>query len=267
MAWKNFKKGPVKAGKGKRAKKAKPSKALVKTIKSIIHKQTETKQAAATQYTEIQNYNSGITASGDNNFIVPNISQNVFDNGRIGDQIRAQKLSIKGHFMTRFTAGAGTTYYNNCRVGVRVMIVMPKAYPAQGAINGYATTWMASLLKKGGTTVSFTGLISDLYAPINTDCVTKYYDKIFYVQNPLSGSTPATNNLFMPDQTCKFFSKTINLKNKLLKYDADIDSGLTPVNFNPTLLIGYAYLDGSSPDAITTQISMSWFSTLDYEDA
>ena len=50
MAWKNFKKGPVKAGKGKRAKKAKPSKALVQTIKSVIHKQTETKQAAASQF-------------------------------------------------------------------------------------------------------------------------------------------------------------------------------------------------------------------------
>ena len=237
MAWKNFKKGPVKAGKGKRAKKAKPSKALVQTIKSVIHKQTETKQAAASQFSELQNYNSGINSAGDNNFLVPAIAQNVFDNGRIGDQIRAQKLTVKGHFMTRFTAGAGTTYYNNCRVGVRVMIVAPKAVAGQGAANAFSTTWMASLLKKGGSTVGFTGLISDLYSPINTDCCTKYYDKVFYVQNPLAGATPATNNLFMPDQTCKFFSKTINLKNKLLKYDVDIDSGLTPVNFNPTLLI------------------------------
>ena len=69
MAWKNFKKGPVKAGKGKRAKKAKPSKALVQTIKSVIHKQTETKQAAASQFSELQNYNSGINSAGDNNFL------------------------------------------------------------------------------------------------------------------------------------------------------------------------------------------------------
>ena len=84
---------------------------------------------------------------------MPAIAQNVFDNGRIGDQIRAQKLTVKGHFMTRFTAGAGTTYYNNCRVGVRVMIVAPKAVAGQGAANAFSTTWMASLLKKGGSTV------------------------------------------------------------------------------------------------------------------
>ena len=112
----------------------------------------------------------------------------------------------------------------------------------------------------------FTGLISDLYSPINTDCCTKYYDKVFYVQNPLAGATPQQIICLCLTRLASF-SKTINLKNKLLKYDVDIDSGLTPVNFNPTLLIGYSYLDASSPDSVTTQISMSWFSTLDYEDA
>jgi hypothetical protein len=48
MAWNN-KKGPRPKGKGKKGKKAKPSKSFVKKVQSIIHKEVETKQAFAKQ--------------------------------------------------------------------------------------------------------------------------------------------------------------------------------------------------------------------------
>lgn len=268
MAWNN-KKGPRPKGKGKRGKRAKPSKAFVKKVQSIIHKDVETKQAFAKQFGEIQSYNSNINSAGDNNFLVPAIASGTGDNARIGDQIRAQKMVIKGHFISRFTGSAGTTYYQNCRIGVRLFIVQPKPLLGQGANTAFATTWQGGLLKTGGTTKGFTGLISDLYAPINTDLITCYYDKVFYVSNPTSTAVlgSAGNNMFIPQETCKFFSKTLKLRNKLLRYDANIDSGLYPTNFNPTLLLGYSYLDGSSGDSVTTQIGMSWTSQLDYEDA
>lgn len=258
-----------KAVKKVKSKSVKPSKSLTKAVQKIIHKDVETKQAFTNQYQQIQNYNSAINSSGDNNFIIPNISQGSADNARIGDQIRAQKLTVKGHFITRFTGGTGTTYYQNCRIGVRMMIVQPKSWLNQGSISSNSGTWMNTLLKKGGTTTSFSGQINDLYAPINNDAITCYYDKVFYVQNPYSnavfGST--MTNLLMPTGTTKFFSKTFNLKNKLLKYDSSIDSGVTPVNYNPTLVLGYSYLDGSTADTITTQIGLSWDAILDYEDA
>lgn len=253
----------------KRAKRAKPSAAFRRKVLKVVHGEAETKQANSVQYLQIQNYNSGITGPGDNNFILPNIAQGTADNARIGDQIRAQKLSVKGHFITRFTGSAGTTYYQNCRIGVRMMIVAPKSYGSQGAINSNSTTWMNTLLKKGGTTTGFTGIISDLYAKVNTDAVTCYFDKIYYVQNPYSNAILGSgqSNLLMPSGTTKFFSKTFKLRNKLLKYDNSIDSGLTPVSYNPTLVLGYAYLDGSSSDTATTQIGLAWESYLDYEDA
>lgn len=248
---------------------SKSSKSFAKKVKAIIHKDVETKQAFNNQFSQIQSYNSAINSSGDCAVLIPNIANGTTDNARIGDQIRAQKLTIKGHLITRFTGSTGTTYYQNCRIGVRMFIVQPKSFLSINNITSNATTWQSTLLKKGGTTSGFTGVISDLYAPVNTDAITCYYDKVFYVQNPYSnavfGST--MSNLLMPTGTCKFFSKTLKLRNKLLKYDATIDSGLTPVAFNSVLIMGYCYLDGSSPDTVTTNLAMSYVSTLDYEDA
>lgn len=253
----------------KKSGKGYTSKAFKQAVQSVVSKNVETKQAFTTQFSQIQNYNSSINSSGDNNFVVPNLGQGFGDNMRNGDQITGKKLTLKGHFITRFTGAAGSTYYQNCRIGVRLMLIQPKSYAGQGNISANSTTWMATLLKNGGTTKGFTGLISDLYSPINTDAITSYYDRVYFVQNPYSnavlGST--ANNLLMPVGTTKFFSKTIKLRNKVIKYDNSIDSGLTPVNYNPTLLIGYSYLDGTSGDSVTTQIGFSWVGILDYEDA
>lgn len=267
-----FKNKTRKVSYGKKAKKAKPksvkpSKSFTKAVEKIIHKDVETKSIYTQQYNT--QFNSGINSSGDALSIIANMSNGTSDSARIGDQIRGQKIRIKGHFISRFTGSTGTTYYQNCRIGVRLMIVQPKMYSSAGAISANATTWMSTLLKRGASTVGFTGIIPDLYSDINTDAITKYYDKVFYIQNPYSnavfGST--MTNLLMPDGTTRFFSKTINLKNKVLKYDSSIDSGLTPTNYNPVMVLGYAYLDGSSADSITTQIAMSFGSYLDYEDA
>ena len=40
------------------------------------------------------------------------------------------------------------------------------------------------IVKKKGTQTAFTGVVSDLYAPINNDAITTYYDKLIYIQNP-----------------------------------------------------------------------------------
>lgn len=249
--------------------KSKSNKAFVKKVKTIIKADIEDKQAYNNQFSQIQSYNSAINSSGDCAILVPNIANGTADNARIGDQIRGKALKVQGHLITRFTGSTGTTYYQNCRIGVRLFIVQPKSFLSQGGITSNATTWQATLLKKGGTTSGFTGLISDLYSPVNTDAITVYYDKVFYVQNPYSnavfGST--MSNLLMPNETCRFFGKTIKLRNKVLKYDANIDSGLTPTQFNPVMIMGYAYLDGSSPDTVTTNLAMSYVSTLNYEDA
>jgi len=143
---------------GKRAKRAMPrkrkgaSKGLVKAIKSVLHEQAETKSAYTQQSSTT--FNSGISSSADCLQVVANIGQGTGDNSRIGDQIRAQSVKIKGFFISRFTGGGGTTYYQNCRIGVRIMIVQPKSYSGLGAIQANALTWQSTLLKRGGTTVA-----------------------------------------------------------------------------------------------------------------
>lgn len=258
-----------KKGVSRKASNLSKSRSFALAVKKVLHKSVETKHAFTNQFSQIQNYNSAINSVGDNNFIVPNVGQGTGDNARIGDIILGQKLTIKGHFISRFTGAAGSTYYQNCRIGVRMFIVQPKTFAGQGNISANSTTWMSTLLKKGGTTVGFTGLISDLYCPVNTDAITCYYDKVFYIQNPYSNAVLGSGqtNLLMPNGTTRFFSKTFKLRNKPLRYDSTIDSGLTPVNYNPTLLLGYSYLDGTAGDSVTTQIGLAWDSMLDYEDA
>lgn len=261
------KKGVRKNYKKRKARSSKPSKALIKTIQKVIHKDVETKSAYVQQFNTF--FNSGINSGGDCLPLVGTITQGTTDNNRIGDQVRAQKLRVSGHFISRFTGTTGTTYYNNCRIGVRMMIVQPKSFLSAGAIVANATTWQGQLLKRGSTITGFTGIIPDLYSDINTDAVTVYYDKVSYIQNPYSNAAlfSPDPNLVMPSGTTRFFSKTINLRNKLLKFSSGIDAGATPTNYNPVMILGYAYLDGSSADSVTTQIAMSFDSYVDYEDA
>lgn len=244
--------GPKRAG-GRYA-----SKAFSKAVQKLIHKDAETKQC----FTSVNNtnFNSGINSSGDCQQLIANIAQNAYDNGRIGDQIRAQSIVIKGAINTNLTYQS----YSNCRLGVRLMIIQPKSYSSLGAIQANVATWSATLLKKGGSTTAFTGTMSDLWAPINTDAITKYYDKVFYVNTPYVATSVGDLSTY---NSVKFFSKTLKLRNKLIKFDSSIDSGLTPTNYNPIMVLGYCHLDGSAGDTVTTQIFLSFDAVMNYEDA
>jgi len=236
-------------------------------VQKAINKDVENKTIYTQQFNTF--FNSGMTTAADCLQVVANMGNGTADFQRIGDQVRAQRLRIKGHFISRFTGSAGTTYYQNCRIGVRILVVQPKMYTDLTTIQNNATTWLPTLLKRGGTTVAFTGIVPDLYSDVNTDAITKYYDKVWYIQNPYSNAAlfSGGNNLVMPDGTTRFFSKTFNLRNKLLRYDSSISAGLTSTNYNPVMLLGYVYLDGSTPDTVTTQIAISFDSYMDYQDA
>lgn len=242
---------------GRKKVAAKLSKPMTKAIQRIIHKDVETKTAYTQQYSV--NFNSGI-ASGDALQLIANIGQGTGDNARVGDQIRAQKLTVKGFVISNLTYQS----YSNCRLGVRIFIVQPKMYTDLATIQSTASVWTSTLLKKGGTTSAFTGIVPDLMADVNTDAITVYYDKVFYVNTPYVATS--VGDLATYNST-KFFSKTINLRNKLMRFDNSINSGLTSTNFNPVMLLGYVHLDGSSPDTVTTQITMSNDCVLYYEDA
>lgn len=237
------------------------NKAFVKAVKKVIHADVETKQAF--HAVQAVSYNSGINAVGDATRVIPTITQGVGDNQRIGDQLRAQTCSIKGAIVYNPSTGQYGTYAN-ARLGVRMMIVQPKAYSNLDDVQTTIGTWGAYLLKKGGSVVGFTGVLSDLWAPINSDAITKYYDKVFYLDAPYQAT--AVGSTVMGRST-RMFSINMKLRNKVLKYDGTISGGSNPTNYAPVLIIGYAHMDGSSPDSVTTAIQLSYDSVFNYEDA
>jgi len=263
-----FKKRNAKAKRpAKRAnrKPGKPSKALTKAVQSIIHKQAETKMA----YHAIDNvgFNSGINALGDMQRVLPNIAIGTADNERIGEQCRLMSLRLKGHLYL----STANNSVSNARIGVRMFVVQPKnlsGYPDASA----TTAWLSKLLRKGGTNTAFTGIISDLYAPVNTDAITCHYDKVTYVTMPFIfnqslgvPTTGYTSTAWDMVNSTKFFNINLKVKNKLLKYDKDY-STTQPTSYTPILVVGYVHLDSSSPDVVTTQVYVSYDSIVTYED-
>jgi len=237
----------------------KPRKNLVRTIQKVINRNLEDKQA----YKSVVdiNFNSGINSQTDLNSIVPNISNGTNDHARVGDQIHAKSLYITGHILANLTF----TNYSSCRIGVRMMIVSPKGYTGYDPAYNSATTWLAYLLKKGGAVSGFTGAVSDFYAPINSDAITCHYDRKFFVRSPFA---PLNLNGDMNTiGSTKFFKIRIPMRNKLLKYDINVNSGLTPTHFNPFLILGYCHLDNSTPDTVDTQINLSFTSVMKYQDS
>lgn len=243
-----------------RRKVNKPSKQFIKNVQAIIHKNAETKQAFHERATA--SYNSGINSIGDCTRVLPNVSKSDDDNGRDGDQITGMSLTVKGAVVYNPSTGQYGTY-GNSRLGVRMMIIQPRQYSNLDDVQNNAGTWLTYLLKKGGTTATFTGALSDLWAPINSDAIIKYYDKVFYMDAPYQLSN--VGSVLMGNST-RMFSISLKVKGKVLKYETSVSGGIQPTNYAPVLVLGYAHMDGSSPDTLTTALQLTYDTILNYED-
>lgn len=247
----------------------KPSMTLKKTIRSVINKQAENKQAYTTQSTApaLLKFNSGIDSVGDLIQILPNISKGDDENQRNGNQIRAKSLNIKGFLKLDVNDVPDSTKLPS--VVARLMVVSMKVAPSFQDAQSLSTK-IGTLLKKGGTTSTFAGNLQDLYAPINTDVFTVHYDKKFYLKqdyvNVAGASAPSTTIAQDISKTVKFFNINVKCKNKLLRYDEDVGSDVLPGNFGPFMLLGYSYLDGSAPDVLDTKLGLCFDSVLNYTD-
>lgn len=256
---------------GYKRKYTRPSRSFAKKVQSVINKNAEDKQAwICNNNTGANNlilFNSGIASSGDIMDIVPVIGNGNLDYQRVADEIRVKHMQIKGYLNLSINS---TTDQTSKRVAVRLMVIQPKRFNNYDDIVSNAGTWMPTLLKKGGSQTAFTGYISDLYAPINTDEITKYYDRVFYLSQDLyvekGGSTVSAISFQSVKDTIRFFNIKIKTRNKLLRYDAGQSAGNRPTNWSPILVLGYAHLDGSTPDSVTTQVGLQYDSQLIYQD-
>ena len=256
-----YRRVPKKVAVARKAKTLSSSRAFRVAVQKVVQRDIESKQAyhAVTAV----NYNSGINAIGDAPRVLPQISVGTGDSNRIGDQLKSQSLTVKGAIVYNPSTGQYGTYANS-RLGVRMMIVQPRQYSNIDDVQSNAAAWLSLLLKKGGSTVGFTGILSDLWAPINSDYIIKYYDKVHYLDAPYQ--TTAVGSTLMGRST-KMFSIKLKTRNKILKFDSNVSSGSSPTNYAPVLLLGYAHMDGSSPDTLTTAVQLSYDSVFNYEDA
>lgn len=262
------------AGKNRRGSTRKPSvkkavrqvrnKAFKKKVLSVIRDQSETKQAFLVQGTT--DFNSGISGAGDCLKVIPNIVRGTADNQRIGDQIRATSVNIR-MILQMLPQNIGQNDGVR-KIAARVMVVTPKSYPNWATASTNTSSWMPTLLKKGGTTTAFTGAIDDLYAPKNTDAITFHYDKVHYFNQSTYGQSTGSGLVaFTQDKLVRFLNIKLKCRNKLVKYDDNVDTGLTPVNLGYFVVIGYVFVDGTSPDLVSTRIRAQYDATFNYEDA
>lgn len=242
-------------------RKVAPSKAFVKKVQKIIHADVESKQGYKSMAPT--NFNSGIDSFGDAFQVLPSITQGSGEASRIGNQLMAQSLTLTGAISWSPSAGQFGTFAN-ARLGVRVFVIQPRNFSdTVSALNNYAS-WMPTLLQKGATTTGFTGAINDLWAPVNRDAIITYYDKVHYLTGLYQASAIGTAQMI---GATKIFKAVMKCRNKNLKYDSTVSSGILPTNYAPIFCIGYAHMDGSAPDALTTAITVQWDAVFNYEDA
>lgn len=240
-----------------------------KNVIKVLREQIETKEAYHTNSSAaLVKYNSGINSVADitNGIILPTLAKGTNDNERIGEKVRALRLNVRGYLKFDYNTSAAAPASS---VGVRMMVVSVKGRDSydMATINGNA---LFSLLKKGGTSTAFTGILSDLTAPINRDLFTVHHDKLIYLKQDMVFQTGTPTNSWVTSDVSKlirFFNLNVKCRNKELKYEDATNSGLYPTNFFPFLIVGYAYLDGSAADTVSTKLGLEYTTTLKYEDA
>lgn len=236
-----------------------PTKALTKAIQKVIHKDAETKIANVTFDAQ---FNSAATSSGDIIKVLPDIPQGGDNAQRIGDQLRGQKLMVKGHLIL---GQPYNTQVAEARIGVRMMIVSPKRFPSYSDAVVNSANWLNSVLTLGANEIPLDGTVRSLYLPVNHNSVTCYYDKVVYLTLPfVNGTTTSTSQDL--HHSVKFFSTSFNLKNKLMRYD-NLSPANQPNNYGPCFLFSYVHLDGNIPDTTNTLLTASFVTTFLYEDS
>lgn len=238
-------------------------------VQKMISKNVEDKQAFFTSGNSLVMCNSSISAQGDLQQVIPSINQGSTEQHRIGDQIRGKTLVIRGYLQLQKDQQYGEI--SNKRIAVRLLCLGSKRVKDWSQFAGNFATGSQYLLQRGNVSDGFDGYISDLWTPINREEYTVYHDKVYYLSQSytaqqIGSSTPSVVWSMDISKGIKFFTIRIPLRGKKLTYDAVSGSDF-PTNWSCGLALGYAHLDGSSPDSVETSVGIAYDTTMTYEDA
>ena len=242
--------------KAKTTKRSKPA-TFAKRVKAVISKVAETKMVS--HDSGLVAYNSGISVSTDVMQIVPTMAQGDDTGMRTGNRVTAKNLSIKGHMLMSLAVSNIST---SVRIAVRQMVLVSKRYKNFSDMQTNFASHLPFLLKSGNSVQGFTGIIQDLYLPINREIYTVLYDKIVYLN--LEYQATASGFQGVADSV-KFFNINVKCKNKILNYEESNSN--VPQNWNPFMCFGYAKLDGATPDvALNLALYAQHITNLTYTD-
>lgn len=237
-----------------------------KKVLSVINSVAEDKHLyTSNSETALTLFNSGINSVADMLQIMPNQSEGDAENNRDGDEIRLKSFNVKGYIRVVPVLN-GPTGNPICQVGIRMMVLSLKKATSWDLVTSSPTP-LLSLLRTGGTTKGFTGVISDLFAPVNTDLYTCHYNKVHYCTQEYVNrdTTVGYWNTDIKNQI-KFFNINLKVKDKKLLYDDDTNGGILPTNYSPFLVMGYSYLNSGTPDTISTNVGLHYQSHITFQD-
>ena len=229
---------------------------FAKRVKAVISKQAEHK--IISYDTGLVPYNSGINAQTDVIQIIPSNVQGLDSGDRIGNELTLKNFNIKGHYIL---STANNTLSSSCRIGVRMMVLESKRYKSYYDANIQFVNHLPDMIKNGDISRPFTGLISDLYLPLNREVYNVLYDKVHYITMEVLVTSIGSTNI---QDTVRLFNINLKCNNKKLRYEDSLSN--FPQNWAPFMAIGYAKMDGTAPDVAVNGLSMQNVSTMKYID-
>lgn len=235
-------------------------------VTRAIRRNVETKMASLT-YT-LTSFNGAITSVADIITVLPTVNQGTDTNNRIGQKVKPLKLVVRGYVVYNTDDIAGTGLLDAKMLGGRLFL-----YQSKGNKNFNNSIYESNLLDLGNSTKQFGGTAMDWITPTNKNLFTFFKDKKFVVQKPYgttNDSSPAHSTTINCMNRSLYTPFVFTLTQKELPAFFNYDDSLNlnyPVNFNPTMSLGYCDLLNKTPDTLTSQLQMEFISTLYYEDA
>lgn len=230
-------------------------------IKNILAKKTEDKYVTS----RVENFvfhNSGI-GGGDCYRVCPQISQGDENYNRLGDSIKPKYLTITGVASIPRSQGI-----NNAAILVDVFCLTMKEAKSWSNVNATFGSRVDAFLRlndEGGTpTKSYDGSIMDPMYKVNDKLFRTLAHKRFQL-NPIQVQPFTAGQVSVEEagHVAKRFTMKIKCP-ATLDYDT---AGVDPTNWAPFISVGYSYIDGSPPDALTTtRVLMNVVSHLHYSD-
>lgn len=246
----------------KRKPVGKPTRSFVKQVQKIIHKEVETKVAIFNS--NVTAFNQQMSFTADALRLLPDIQQTSGQAGRVGNLIKVQSLNIRG--VLTFALGQTNAAYT--RIGVRMMIVRPKAFKdwnSAAAVFGNVSGIGSYTRLLEGSNSGFTGSLSDFNCPPNTDAFSVIVDKRFYMSQSQAASTAGGHSVDVTNTTKFINMKIPYISGRNLHYD---DNSTQPLDYPYFLLLGYTKLDGTAQDLpAVSNLTFQYNTTCRYEDA